>query len=99
MKRLDTRDLQPNFQESDLNVPALEPQSRTILESFFTTYLKDKTALKVPLKAKIVQNLFSQIHKKYGKYTFETFTVDRISILIMERSYHHTYPKAGERSQ
>jgi hypothetical protein len=35
---------------------------------------------KVPLKAKIVQILFSQIHKSYAKYTFETFTVDRITI-------------------
>ena len=31
--------------------------------------------IKVPLKAKIVQILFSQIHKKYAKYTFQTFTV------------------------
>jgi hypothetical protein len=32
------------------------------------------------LKAKIVQILFSQIHQKYAKYTFETFTVDGIII-------------------
>jgi hypothetical protein len=31
-------------------------------------------------KAKIVQILFSQIHKNYAKYTFETFTVDGIPI-------------------
>ena len=36
--------------------------------------------LKVMLKAKIVQILFLQIHQNYAKYTFETFTVDRISI-------------------
>jgi hypothetical protein len=33
---------------------------------------------KVMLKAKIVPILFSQIHQKYAKYTFETFTVDGI---------------------
>jgi hypothetical protein len=32
------------------------------------------------LKAKIVQILFLQIHQIYGKYTFETFTVDGIAI-------------------
>jgi hypothetical protein len=37
-------------------------------------------AIKVPLKAKIVQILFSQIHQNYAKYTFETFTVDWITI-------------------
>jgi hypothetical protein len=36
--------------------------------------------LKVMLKAKIVQILFSQIHQNYAKYTFEIFTVDRIII-------------------
>ena len=35
---------------------------------------------KVPLKAKIVQILFSQMHKNYAKYTFQTFTVDGITI-------------------
>jgi hypothetical protein len=35
---------------------------------------------KVPLKAKIVQILFSQIHKNYAEYTFQTFTVDGIAI-------------------
>jgi hypothetical protein len=37
-------------------------------------------AFKVPLKTKIVQILFSQIHQNYAKYAFETFTVDRITI-------------------
>jgi hypothetical protein len=36
--------------------------------------------LKVPLKAKIVQILISQMHQNYAKYTFETFTVDGITI-------------------
>jgi hypothetical protein len=36
--------------------------------------------VKVPLKAKIVQILFSQIHQNYAKCTFETFTVDGITI-------------------
>jgi hypothetical protein len=36
--------------------------------------------LKVPLQAKIVQTLLSQIHKNYGKYTFQIFTVDGITI-------------------
>jgi hypothetical protein len=31
---------------------------------------------KVMLKAKIVQILFSQMHKNYVQYTSETFTVD-----------------------
>ena len=37
-------------------------------------------SIKVPLKAKIVQILFSQIHKNYAKYTFQTFTVGGITI-------------------
>ena len=32
------------------------------------------------LKAKTVQILFSQIHQNYAKYTFETFTVDGLTI-------------------
>jgi hypothetical protein len=36
--------------------------------------------LKVMLKAKVVQILFLQIHWNYAKYTFETFTVDGITI-------------------
>jgi hypothetical protein len=32
------------------------------------------------LKAKIVPILFSQIHQNHAKYTFETFTVDGITI-------------------
>jgi hypothetical protein len=36
--------------------------------------------IKVMLKAKIVQILFLQIHQNYAKYTFETFTVDGITI-------------------
>jgi hypothetical protein len=32
------------------------------------------------LKAKIVQILFLQIHQNDAKYTFETFTVDGITI-------------------
>jgi hypothetical protein len=32
--------------------------------------------VKVLLKAKIVQILFSQIHKNYAEYSFQTFTVD-----------------------
>jgi hypothetical protein len=36
--------------------------------------------IKVPLKAKIVQILFSQIHKNYAEYTFQTFLVDGITI-------------------
>jgi hypothetical protein len=36
--------------------------------------------IKVPLKAKIVQILFSQMHQNCAKYTFETFTVDGIAI-------------------
>jgi hypothetical protein len=35
---------------------------------------------KVPLKAKTVQILFLQMHQNYAKYTFETFTVDGITI-------------------
>jgi hypothetical protein len=35
---------------------------------------------KVPLKAKIRQILFSQMHQNYVKYTFETFTFDGIAI-------------------
>jgi hypothetical protein len=34
----------------------------------------------VPLNAKTVQILFSQIHQNYAKYTFETFAVDGITI-------------------
>jgi hypothetical protein len=33
------------------------------------------------LKANIVPILFSQIHKNYANYTFETFTVDGITIV------------------
>jgi hypothetical protein len=36
--------------------------------------------VKVPLKAKTVQILFSQMHQNYAKYTLETFTVDGITI-------------------
>jgi hypothetical protein len=32
------------------------------------------------LEAKILQILFLQIHQNYAKYTFETFTVDGITI-------------------
>jgi hypothetical protein len=32
------------------------------------------------LKAKTVQILFLQIHQNYDKYTFETFTVDGLTI-------------------
>jgi hypothetical protein len=35
--------------------------------------------IQVPLKAEIVQILFSQIHKNYVKYAFKTFTVDGIT--------------------
>jgi hypothetical protein len=35
---------------------------------------------KVPLKAEIMQILFSQIHQIYAKYTFEIFIVDGITI-------------------
>jgi hypothetical protein len=41
---------------------------------------------KVPLKAKLVQILFSQIHLDYAKYTFETFTVDGITIAYQIQS-------------
>jgi hypothetical protein len=37
-------------------------------------------AFKVMLKAKIVQILFLQIHQNYAKYTFETITVDGVTI-------------------
>jgi hypothetical protein len=37
-------------------------------------------SIKVMLKAKFVQISFSQIHQNYVKYTFETFTVDGITI-------------------
>jgi hypothetical protein len=36
--------------------------------------------VQVPLKAKTVQILFSQMHQNHAKYTFETFTVDGITI-------------------
>jgi hypothetical protein len=36
--------------------------------------------IKVPLKAKIVQISFSQMQQNYANYTFETFTVDGITI-------------------
>ena len=39
-----------------------------------------KDVFKVPLKEKIVQILFSQMHKNYAKYTFQTFTVGVITI-------------------
>jgi hypothetical protein len=38
------------------------------------------------LKAKIVQILFSQMHQNYAKYTFETFTVDGITIAYQIKS-------------
>jgi hypothetical protein len=37
-------------------------------------------SVKVPLKAKTVQIVFSQMHQNYAKYIFETFTVDGITI-------------------
>ena len=36
--------------------------------------------VKVMLKTKFVHILFSQIHQNYAKYTFQTFTVDGITI-------------------
>ena len=46
-------------------------------------------SFKVPLKAKIVQILFSRMHKNYAKYTFQTFTVDgpTIAYLVSDRKY------------
>jgi hypothetical protein len=41
---------------------------------------RKQRSFKVPLKAIIVQNLFSQMHQNYTKYTYETFTVDGITI-------------------
>jgi hypothetical protein len=38
------------------------------------------------LKANIVQILFLQIHQNYAKFTFETFTVDRITIVYQIES-------------
>jgi hypothetical protein len=52
-----------------------------ILFVFISTHF-----VKVPLKAKIVQILFSQMHQNYAKYTFETFTVDGISIAYQVES-------------
>ena len=46
--------------------------------NFEGKYLIDH--LKVMLKAKVVQILFLQIHQYHAKYTFETFTVDGITI-------------------
>jgi hypothetical protein len=37
-------------------------------------------SVKVPLKAKLAQILFSQIYQNYAMYTFGTFTVDGITI-------------------
>jgi hypothetical protein len=46
-----------------------------------------RKVIKVPLKAQIVQILFSQIHKNYAKYTFQTFTVDEITIAYQIKKY------------
>jgi hypothetical protein len=34
-----------------------------------------------------VQILFSQMHQNYAKYTFETFTVDGITIAYQKKKY------------
>jgi hypothetical protein len=48
--------------------------------SHWAQFIRAIWHIKVPLKAKIVQILFSQIHKHYGMCTFQTFTVDGITV-------------------
>jgi hypothetical protein len=45
-----------------------------------TLCVNNSSTVKVMLKAKIVQILFLQIHQNHAKHTFETFTVDGITI-------------------
>jgi hypothetical protein len=47
------------------------------------------------LKAKIVQILFLQIYQNYAKYTFETFTVDGITIAYQTESRDKLAPKVS----
>jgi hypothetical protein len=39
------------------------------------------------LKVRIVQILFSKIHKKYAKFTLQTFTFDRFNHCLSDRMY------------
>jgi hypothetical protein len=45
-----------------------------IFDCFVLPWPEDYLMFKVPLKAKFVQILFLKMHKRYAKYTFETFT-------------------------
>jgi hypothetical protein len=46
-----------------------------LCNSLWKTKCYFSKCVKVPLKAKSVQILFSQLHRHYAKYTFDTFTV------------------------
>jgi hypothetical protein len=68
------------FKIENLSLRTLQMEEVGIFFFIKENFGNVSSVLKVPLKAKIVQNLFSQIHQNYAKYTFETFTVDGITI-------------------